>query len=124
MTTHQLIELRKAFACDQRFYNDEKFPRGFSRSGQFTLLESEILQEHGRLLKALQEKTQAPENDTQSHFVAATNGESEPINHIEKTWIKYLKLTTSKTRFFTLFGRKRSVSEPEAEVEIDNDDLD
>ncbi|GAP74026.1 hypothetical protein W04_0537 [Pseudoalteromonas sp. SW0106-04] len=124
MTAHQLFELRKAFACDHKFYNDEKFPRGFSRSGHFTLLESEILEEHGRLLKALQEKTVEPINDIQAHFVAATTGVSTPINPVEKAWIKYLKLTTSKARFFTLFGRKRSFDAPEVEVEIDSDDLD
>lgn len=90
----------------------------------FTLLESEILEEHGRLLKALQEKTVAPINDTQAHFVAATTGVSTPINPVENAWIKYLKLTTSKARFFTLFGRKRSFDAPEVEVEIDSDDLD
>ncbi|MEM0515497.1 DUF413 domain-containing protein [Pseudoalteromonas sp. YIC-827] len=124
MTANQLVELRKAFPCDHKFYNDEKFPRGFSRSGNFTLLESEILEQHGRLLKALQEKTVEPSNDTQAHFVAATTGLSTPINPIESAWIKYLKLTTSKARFFTLFGRKRSYDAPEVEVETDADDLD
>jgi uncharacterized protein YifE (UPF0438 family) len=35
------------------------------------------------------------------------NGESALSNSIERAWLKYLKLTTCKTKFHTLFGRSK-----------------
>ena len=38
--------LRQAFVSQRQFYDDQNFPRGFSRSGHFTLLEASILEQH------------------------------------------------------------------------------
>ena len=43
--------LRQAFVSQRQFYDDQNFPRGFSRSGNFTLLEASILEQHGIVLK-------------------------------------------------------------------------
>ena len=37
--------LRQAFVSQRQFYDDQNFPRGFSRSGNFTLLEASILEQ-------------------------------------------------------------------------------
>ncbi|MDC9521390.1 DUF413 domain-containing protein [Pseudoalteromonas sp. Angola-31] len=99
--------LRQAFVSQRQFYDDQNFPRGFSRSGNFTLLEASILEQHGVVLKGLYNKTLAPQNTLQEQFVDVVCGSKEPTNPIEKAWVKYLKLTTCKTKFHTLFGRSK-----------------
>ncbi|ASM48896.1 hypothetical protein PESP_a0672 [Pseudoalteromonas espejiana DSM 9414] len=99
--------LRQAFVSQRQFYDDQNFPRGFSRSGNFTLLEASILEQHGVVLKGLYNKTLAPQNAYQEQFVAVAFGAQEAANPIEKAWVKYLKLTTCKTKFHTLFGRSK-----------------
>ncbi|KPH56866.1 hypothetical protein AMS58_19550 [Pseudoalteromonas porphyrae] len=99
--------LRQAFVSQRQFYDDYNFPRGFSRSGNFTLLEASILEQHGVVLQGLYNKTLEPQNEIQEQFISVTAGSQEPTNPIERAWIKYLKLTTSKTKFHTLFGRSK-----------------
>ncbi|GAA79749.1 MULTISPECIES: DUF413 domain-containing protein [Pseudoalteromonas] len=99
--------LRQAFVSQRQFYDDHNFPRGFSRSGNFTLLEASILDQHGVVLKGLHNKTIEPQNEHQEQFLAVAMGTLEPTNPIERAWIKYLKLTTCKSKFHTLFGRSK-----------------
>lgn len=103
--------LRQAFVSQRQFYDDQNFPRGFSRSGNFTLLEASILEQHGVVLKGLYNKTLEPQNEIQEQFFAVVSGNQEPTNAIERAWIKYLKLTTCKAKFHTLFGRSK-ISSP------------
>ncbi|WP_338364255.1 DUF413 domain-containing protein [uncultured Pseudoalteromonas sp.] len=103
--------LRQAFVSQRQFYDDNNFPRGFSRCGNFTLLEASILEQHGVVLKALFDKTLAPQNAIQEQFVDVVCSAKEPTNPIEKTWLKYLKLTTCKSKFHTLFGRSKISSQ-------------
>ena len=103
--------LRQAFVSQRQFFDDQNFPRGFSRSGNFTLLEASILEQHGVILKGLYSKTLEPQNEIQAQFLAVVSGSQEPTNAIERAWIKYLKLTTCKTKFHTLFGRSK-ISSP------------
>ena len=69
------------------------------------------LEQHGIVLKGLYNKTIEPQNEHQEQFVAVVTGSQEPTNPIERAWIKYLKLTTCKTKFHTLFGRSK-ISSP------------
>lgn len=99
--------LRQAFVSQRLFYDDQNFPRGFSRCGNFTLLEASILEQHGVVLSGLHNKRLEPQNEYQQQFVAVVTTALEPTNAIERAWVKYLKLTTCKTKFHTLFGRSK-----------------
>ncbi len=105
--SNDISQLRQAFVSQRQFYDDQNFPRGFSRSGNFTLLEASILEQHGVVLKGLYNKTLEPQNEMQKQFLAVVNASAEPSNPIERAWLKYLKLTTCKTKFHTLFGRSK-----------------
>jgi uncharacterized protein YifE (UPF0438 family) len=102
-----LANLRNAFVSPRAFYDDANFPRGFSRSGHFTLAEAQALEQHGVLLKSLYNKDCEPQNSFQVQFVNVMEGQLPPSNIIERAWTKYLKLTTCKSKFHTLFGRSR-----------------
>ncbi|WP_404342621.1 DUF413 domain-containing protein [Pseudoalteromonas mariniglutinosa] len=108
---NDISSLRQAFASQRQFYDDQNFPRGFGRSGHFTLLEANILEQHGVVLKGLYNKTLEPQNEIQIQFTQVVTGNLEPTNAIERAWMKYLKLTTCKTKFHTLFGRSK-ISSP------------
>lgn len=110
--SYDISQLRQAFAGQRQFYDDQNFPRGFSRSGNFTLLEASILEQHGVTLKGLYNKTLEPQNEIQEQFMAVVTGNQQATNAIERAWIKYLKLTTCKTKFHTLFGRSKSCPAP------------
>lgn len=76
----------------QKQFNDYKnYPYGFSRSGDFSIRESKILQEQGRLFQALWDGSLSPESDEETRFVAMLNGQREPESEAEKVWVKYLK---------------------------------
>ncbi|CCQ10180.1 FIG00951646: hypothetical protein [Pseudoalteromonas luteoviolacea B = ATCC 29581] len=108
---NNLPELRNAFASAKQFYDDANFPRGFARSGNFTIVEADILANHGAVLKGLYSKTLEPQNSFHTQFVHVMENGLEPTNAFERTWIKYLKLTTNKAKFHTLFGRSRLVAD-------------
>ncbi|MCF2856943.1 DUF413 domain-containing protein [Pseudoalteromonas sp. SMS1] len=105
-----IAELKEAFAASKSFYDDLNFPQGFSRSGHFTLLESELLQQHGYLLKGLSEEKYAPVNTYQQQFVDLLKTKRAPVNRIEKIWCKYLALTTRKHRIHTLSSQVKPPS--------------
>lgn len=109
--SNDISQLRQAFVSQRQFYDDQNFPRGFGRSGNFTLLETSILEQHGVILKGLYNKTLEPQNEIQEQFLAVVTAGQEASNIIERAWIKYLRLTTCKAKFHTLFGRSK-ISNP------------
>ena len=88
--------LRQAFVSQRQFYDDQNFPRGFSRSGNFTLLEASILEQHGVVLKGLYNKTLAPQNTLQEQFVDVVCGSKEPTN---PSFIHFLAVQKCQGRY-------------------------
>ncbi len=125
MLSNERQVVSQAFACEKRFYDDANFPRGFKRSGNFTLTEAELLEAHGALLKQLYNHDVQPANELQKHFLSVMNGETPAINMLEKAWLKYIKLTTCKAKFHTVFGKSRSSSADTTETDysLDSDEL-
>ncbi|MBQ4814420.1 DUF413 domain-containing protein [Pseudoalteromonas luteoviolacea] len=109
-----IAELKEAFTASKSFYDDLNFPQGFSRSGHFTLLESELLQQHGHLLKGLSEKRLSPVNTYQQRFIEMLVSKRPPENRMEKIWFKYLSLTTRKHRIHTLSSQVKPPSHYES----------
>ena len=83
------------------FYDDVYFPRGFSRSGDFTIAESTLLQDYGTTLKQLHDGFLSPENEAEERFVQVANGKLEANSSLERVWVKYIKATSPKS-FYTL----------------------
>ncbi|QIA64849.1 DUF413 domain-containing protein [Vibrio astriarenae] len=85
-----------------RFYDNTHFSRGFSKSGDFTLVEDEILTFFGTTLLALERGDLTPENQAEVDFLNVVKGQKEPTTKLEKTWAKYVKLSRGKKRFHSL----------------------
>ncbi|CAH0532921.1 hypothetical protein VST7929_00770 [Vibrio stylophorae] len=88
----------------KRFYDDKKFPRGFAKSGDFTLTEEEILMTYGETMLALETGELAPENCDEKHFVKALAHPGKAKNKIEHVWLKYIRLSRGRKNFHTLNG--------------------
>lgn len=115
------LELSKdSFKATRKFYDDRNYPRGISRSGDFTIAEVQIIENYGVTLRALAMGTQTPINDVEQHFVEVCQGKCEAQTAIERAWLKYQSKTMSPKQFHTLFGRNKIESNGE---EIVSDDL-
>ncbi|MEZ8826338.1 DUF413 domain-containing protein [Vibrio sp. 10N.261.55.A7] len=100
----------------KRFYDNSKFPRGFAKSGDFTLAEEELLTLYGDTMKALESGEITPENAEEKQFVKALKSPQKAKSKLEKVWLKYIQLTRGKKRFHSLSSstRPRSDQRPSA----------
>jgi len=94
------MNLIHGFIAEAPFYDDTHFPRGFSKSGNFTISESELLTQVGKRLFMLEQGFSNPENAVEEQFVqfckAQYEGKLEGQNKVEMLWQKYKKLTNFK----------------------------
>lgn len=90
-----------------KFYDDARFKRGFSRSG-FTIKEAAILESYGRTMKALSEGSMVPISDRESIFLQEVASEQKSTSEFTLCWLKYLKLSNTKPKLYTLCGTQRS----------------
>lgn len=112
----------KGFESSGSFYDDKNFPWGFSRCGNFTIAQAEILSTYGKTLRALENKEKTPTTAEEKQFVAVCRGKQEAATPLEITWMKYRLLTTKKDTI-SAFGTSNTKSEDDAIIPI-VDDLD
>ncbi|KJF82233.1 DUF413 domain-containing protein [Photobacterium angustum] len=91
-----------------KFYDDKNFPRGFNRSGVFTISEASVLENYGRIMRALHEGTTQPIDESEAQFLAEVLGQQAAVSEFGKCWLKYLNHTTHKARSYTLCVSQRA----------------
>ncbi len=64
-----------SFKSTSKFKADEFFPYGISRSGEFTIQQAELLENHGSAYQSLHTGEREPVNEEERRFVALTKGE-------------------------------------------------
>ena len=89
-----------------RYYDDVRFPYGFSKSGNFTISEAECLESKGAYFCALQEGRILELNQEDKRVLSVLNGDSEATTFEEKTWLKYIG--TSKRNQVWLREREKT----------------
>ena len=73
----------------KRPFNDfRNYPYGFSRSGDFSIRESDALTQYGVLISALLSGEYAPQNQEDDALLASARGEQAPTTLVEKAWAK------------------------------------
>ncbi|WP_370643768.1 DUF413 domain-containing protein [Photobacterium sp. TLY01] len=111
-----------------KFYDDKNFPRGFNRSGVFTVGEASILESYGKTMRGIHEGLLQPETPEEEQFFAEITGQQEISSDFAKCWVKYLKQTSTKTRSYTLCNSPRKSSANSFEDDSDDggsdDDMD
>ncbi|BDY03340.1 DUF413 domain-containing protein [Ferrimonas sp. YFM] len=93
-----------------RFFDDKHFPRGFARSGHFTMKESDLLEQYGRRLKALAEGTQPPATPQEEQFISMARGERPAETVLEQAWTKYIA-KSQRRKLFTMSSKSSSADE-------------
>ncbi|OAN11521.1 hypothetical protein A3K86_21575 [Photobacterium jeanii] len=94
-----------------KFYDDKNFPRGFNRSGVFTIGESSLLENYGRTMSRLCSGELEPESEVERQFVAEMNGQLELRSDFAKCWMKYVTRTSQKRKTYTLCDSVRRQSQ-------------
>ncbi|MDC2890094.1 DUF413 domain-containing protein [Psychrosphaera algicola] len=108
------------FMQSSEFYDDKNFPKGFKRSGDFTIAESEILSSLGSRLAQLKQKKVAAETDAEKHFLEMCEHNLLPESVVERVWAKYENIITTGKPKYTLTAKAEDV---EDDPDIDDDDL-
>ncbi|MGL4734976.1 MAG: DUF413 domain-containing protein [Enterovibrio sp.] len=101
----------------QKFFDDKHFPKGFARSGYFTIKEAQLLESCGRTMKALYEETMQPQNEEQQRFVDETKGRRAIESSHALCWFKYLEKINHKHTVYNLCSTSRVAGEEYTEAE-------
>lgn len=96
--------MAESFIATRRFFDDKNYPRGFSRHGDYTIRESQALENHGQAFLELEKGTRQPQTEEEKLFVAFCNGERPAETFFEKTWNKYRTRISHTKRVYTLSG--------------------
>ena len=104
---------------NQKFFDDKHFPRGFARSGYFTIKEAQLLESCGRTMKALFEGSSAPQDEEQQKFVDEILGRRAVESGYAQCWLKYLQKINHKHVVYNLCSTSRATSDDLSEAEAD-----
>ena len=85
------------------FYDNQHYPRGFSRYGDFNIMQADALHDYGCAMQQLAEGTLLPINMDEEHFVKMCQGKAKPRSFIEKTWLHYQQKIQAHTTFVSPF---------------------
>lgn len=99
--------MQQSFVANRRFFDDQNFPKGFTRSGRFTLSEGNLLEKHGVAMQELESGKREPVNDEEKRFLLVCQGTETAVSNYEKAWMKYKQRLQEKRKFHTVFGKKR-----------------
>jgi uncharacterized protein YifE (UPF0438 family) len=90
------MTLTHGFIYAEPFYDDAHFPHGFSKSGDFSIAESELLTQLGKRLFMLEQSLCTAENQVEKQFVKMCATQFEGQSKVEVLWQKYKCLTRLK----------------------------
>lgn len=107
MTKLTRASLLKHPFSDKRFY-----PYGFSRSGDFSINESNLLTQYGSLIAALIDGELLPECDAEKGYIDVALGRRAPNDAIERVWSKYQQ-RINRPHPGSIYGTKMSVNNDE-----------
>lgn len=105
--------MAQSFVTTSRFFDNKHYPRGFSRHGDFTIKEAQLLERFGQAFNDLDMAKRDPLTEEERQFVEVCRGAREPVTEEEHVWMKYTKKTKHPKRFHTLSGGKPTVETAE-----------
>lgn len=92
-------------------FNDfRNYPYGFSRSGDFSIRESDALLHFGCLITALVAGELAVSTDEDRNLLAVATGQKEAETVVEKAWMKYQK-RINRPKVGSMYGRSKIVED-------------
>ena len=112
--------MAESFTTTNRFFDNKNYPRGFSRHGDFTIKEAQLLERHGYAFNDLELGKREPVTEDEKQFVSVCRGEREPVTEAERVWIKYMARIKRPKRFHTLSGGKPQMEGADDYTESDD----
>ncbi|NUU68719.1 DUF413 domain-containing protein [Enterobacteriaceae bacterium BIT-l23] len=98
--------MAESFSTTNRFFDNKFYPRGFSRHGDFTIKEAQLLERLGFAFNELNLGKREPATEAEKQFVEVCRGQREPATEEERVWTKYMGRINRPRRFHTLSGGK------------------
>lgn len=90
--------MAESFTTTNRYFDNKHYPRGFSRHGDFTIKEAQLLERHGHAFNDLDLGKREPVTEEEKLFVAVCRGEREPVTDAETRLVQvYDAYQASKT---------------------------
>jgi len=105
-----------SFHSTKRFYDDDNFPKGFKRCGDFTNKEADLLELHGQAMKNLSDGSQLPCNVDEDQFVQVVQGLVPAKTPMELLWSKYCRLAKGKP-FYAVVGTIHTPASTKVEID-------
>lgn len=87
----------EGFQPSRLFFDDDNFPHGFNKCGDFTVRESDLLVKFGSIMRDLHTGKCQPDNPAQARFIDICQGKNTAESPLEKVWLKYLDLIKRKS---------------------------
>lgn len=94
--------MAESFKSVRRFFDNKNYPRGFSRQGDYTIRESQLLEKYGEACLALELGERDPITEEEKQFVAMIKAERQATSPIERAWVKYRTKISQTKRLYTL----------------------
>ncbi len=66
--------MAESFTTTNRFFDNKNYPRGFSRHGDFTIKEAQLLERHGYAFNELELGKREPVTEDEKQFVSVCRG--------------------------------------------------
>lgn len=114
----------REYFLSQGFFDDDRYPYGFKRSGDFTIGEALALEDKGALFQALQNGEVSDPAPEDLQLIKVIKGEAQASTTEEKAWLKYSR-GKKRTQVWLNDSEKRPVSradsDDDAEPDIDYD---
>lgn len=112
--------MTESFETMNRFFDTKHYPRGFSRHGDFTIKEAQLLEQHGYAFNELDLAKREPATEEERQFVEVCRGTRPPQTLAERVWNKYITRIKRPKRFHPLSGGKPQVESVEDYTEVDD----
>lgn len=93
-----------SFKTVKTFADKVHFPYGFSRSGDFTSKQANLLERHGQAYKSLEDGSRQPETEEERNFVKFCQGERPAESEHEKVWARYRSQSVGKSFYVSMAG--------------------
>ncbi len=74
--------MAESFTTTNRFFDNKNYPRGFSRHGDFTIKEAQLLERHGYAFNELELGKREPVTEDEKQFVSVCRGASTSCSFI------------------------------------------
>lgn len=89
---------RNSFFSDKKFTDKKLFPYGISRSGDFSLAQTLLLEQHGYTYRELQQGLREPINEEEAAFVEVFKKNKEASTPHELVWRRFLDKSQNKIK--------------------------